>query len=186
VNGITDLVNSLTASFGVQLAPWFFPAMLVMIGVMAYPSIAKTEKGRKARRLIENYGTTSGPERDARRAQILALLEGDGPGLQMVLEKAEEAGWTPLADACRERLQKLGGVEYAEVQKAMAARKKPMLLDAELAAIERFVENGLWVRAEERLAAALLEWPEEPQLLALQDQVSRREGARPTPRSDDE
>lgn len=177
MGGITDVINSLASSFGFQVAPWFFPAMLVVVGVVVYPSIAKTEKGRKARRLIENYGTTSGVQRDELRARIMVLVKGDGPGLQMVLEKAEESGWTFLADEARIELQKVGGVEFAVVQKAMAAKKKPMLLDGELAAIERFIENALWVRAEERVAAALAEWPDEPQLVALQGLITRREGA---------
>lgn len=184
MGGITDVINSLASSFGFQVAPWFFPAMLVAVGVMVYPSIAKTEKGRKARRLIENFGATAGPERDALRARIMALVKGDGPGLQMVLEKADASGWTLLADEARAALQALGGVEFAEVQKALAAKKKPMLLDGELAAIERYVENGLWVRAEERVAAALAEWPDEPELLALHGQIVRREGGTGAPKTD--
>jgi hypothetical protein len=184
MGGITDLINSLASSFGFQVAPWFFPAMLVAVGVMVYPSIAKTEKGRKARRLIENYGTTSGVQRDELRARILSLVKGDGPGLQMVLEKAEASSWTKLADDARAELQNVGGAEFVEVQKAMAAKKKPMLLDAEFGALERFIENGLWVRAEERVTAALAEWPDEPQLLALQAQIARREGATGAPKTD--
>lgn len=177
---LAEALDGFLATLGIELAPWVVPVVGVVLLVSLLPLLRRTHRMGKARKVLARAAVASAAERREMEREALALV-GDHPlGLLVVAEETARRGRYRVAREALERLRATGrrplDVRRLEAQLDGTG---PATVEEAALAVERFLQEGLLERAEQRLDAARHRWPHESRLLQLQRQLEARRRAPP-------
>ncbi len=172
-DGFLLLWERLLLGVGITPQPWMLPALLLLLGAVSWPWVRRTQRIGRARKALARADRAHGEERRQHQQAALDLV-GDHPmGLVGVVEEALRRHQSPLAADALERLQATGK-ERVHVKRleARVYGPPPVSIEAELAAVERLLVEGMVAQACGRLARARRRWPDEPRLLELGERAA--------------
>ena len=161
VGGITDALNSLMASAGVSVQPWFFPAIMMLIFTALIPHIRQNQRTQKAREQIRKWAENGGANSSAFQDEILDLAQGHATTLLVIGTEAHKRGVKTLAQRALHQLEQTGKHRNdARKLRAKLTGPPPLHPEAEIAAIEILIDQGLVEMARNRIEQARINWPE--------------------------
>ena len=170
MGGILESLGSLLAAAGLDLPPWGFPALALVVMLVLLPRIIGNMETGRARRLVQRSRGVDGEERVRMEAQALEVA-GDRPmSLVAVAEEAIRIRRTPLAQRAVARLAETGGAKDHLKRLKKSLRKDEKVPASPVAAalvIERLLEGGALEEAARRLGRFERKWPDDPDLLTV-------------------
>jgi hypothetical protein len=166
MQGIGDIFNVLF-----MFLPWWALAIIaVVIGALALPGWLKNTRLKPiSSRVREMAMADTAAERDVLKDQVLQTADDDGDLLAWVVMQAEKRKQRPLWEEALTRLRALP--KFRDEARRLEKRWNKDIPPArhpieEAAAIEGFIEDGLLVKARDRLDLALVRFPDDPDLQA--------------------
>ena len=165
-------IEEILLDYGIHVPPWIGLALAVGLIVVFLPNIIKNAKVDKARRDMLRLQDLSPEERERERQRILDMANDNPVGLVAIADEALRKQQTVIARGAVERLRRTGK-RPADLQRLERALDgdKPRHLLKEVIAIEHLLKAGAREAAAARLAAALVIWPEAPELRELRETV---------------
>jgi hypothetical protein len=175
--GIGDIV-SILQSF---LPPWALAVIAVVALAVGGPAWFDNVRGKQIRGRIRKMLRADGPDARAAYAHEALELAGERPRrLVTLIREAHKYQLNELRDRALERLRE-GGASPADVEvldKLVRPESKaaPTSLEA-VVRVEKLLDAGLVVGAQEQLDAAMERFPEDPELRQLRSRLEavRRE-----------
>ncbi len=169
--GIGDIVGILQSA----LPPWAMAWIAVVIVLWGGPAWFDNVRGKQIRGRIRKMLRADGP--DARRAyaeEALVLAGERARRLVTLIREAHKYQLHDLRDRAMERLRESGGspadVEVLDKLVLPESKAAPTSLEA-VVRVEKLLDAGLVVGAEEQLVAALERFPRDPELQRLRSRV---------------
>ena len=165
-------IEEILLDYGIHVPPWIGLAIAFGLIVLFLPNIIKNAKVDKARRDMTRLQDLSPEDRDRERERILDMANDNPVGLVAIADEALRKQQTAIARGAVERLRRTGK-RAADLQRLDRALDgdKPRHLLKEVIAIEHLLKAGAREAAAARLAAALLIWPDAPELRELRETV---------------
>jgi hypothetical protein len=165
-------IEEILLDYGIHIPPWAGAALALFLIVVFLPNIIKNAKVDKARRDMTRLQDLSPEERDRQREQILDMANDNPVGLVAIADEALRKHQTVLARGAVERLRRTGKrPDDVRRLERLLEGEKPRHLLKEVIAIEHLLQGGARDAAATRLAAALLIWPDAPELRELRESV---------------
>ncbi len=163
LGGITDAINSLLGSAGIEVQPWFFPAILLLGFSALVPHIRQNQRTQQAREKIREVAEDGGAANDQLHEQILTLAHGHPTTLLVITTEAQKRGLLVLAKRAFTLLEQTGK-HRPDVRRLrnLLMGPPPLHPEAENAAIEKLLDQGLIGMARTRLDRARTNWPHHP------------------------
>jgi len=160
LGGITDALDSLLATAGIAVEPWFFPLILMVVFAALVPHIRQNQRTQRARIAIREGVENGGAGTDAFQKHIIELANGHATTLLVITTEAQKRGLKGLARKSLRLLEQTGKHRNdARKIRVELEGRPPLHPEAENAAIEELVEQGLFRAAKARLEKAQLNWP---------------------------
>ena len=174
--GLTDALDSLLASAGVNLPPWAVPAVFVGLFIALLPHIRQNQRTSKVRVLIRERSESGGSGTEEFHQELFKLANGHAVTLNVLANEAQKYGFLDLAKKALVELTAAGGhpSDLHRLHRALYG-PPPVHPASEYAAIESLLNQGLSALAEKRIDAALHHWPGDHQLLQLRSRVHAEE-----------
>jgi len=169
--GIGDIVGILQQ----LLPPWALAILAVVVAIVGGPAWFDNVRGKQIRGQIRKLLRAEDAEARARHGEQALALAAERPRRLVVLvREAHKYQLTDLRDRALQRLRE-GGRAQADVEvleRLVRPENKaaPTPLES-VVRVEKLLDTGLVVGAEEQLAAALERFPRDPELLALRARV---------------
>ncbi len=175
MGGILESLGSLLAAAGIDVPPWGFPVLALVVMLVLLPRIIANMETGRARRLVQRSRGVEGDERVQMEAKALEVAGARPMSLVAVAEEAIRIRRTPLAQRAVARLAETGGAELHLKRLKKTLRKDEKVPAGPVAAalvIERLLEGGAVEEAARRLRRFERKWPEHPDLLAAVERLS--------------
>lgn len=165
-------IEEILLDYGIHVPRWAGLALALFLIAVFLPNIIKNAKVQRARSDMTRLQDLTPEERDRERQRILDMANDNPVGLVAIADEALRKHQTAIARGALERLRQTGKRE-ADVRRLERALEgdKPRHLLKEVIAIEHLLKAGAREAAATRLAAALLIWPEAPELRELRESV---------------
>ncbi len=172
-DAFSQIIRMAFDAVGIEPRPWMAVMAFLIGGVLLYPSLRDNARTARARKLLPTLIELEPDERTARAETIIELVEGNAQGLVSIADKALEHGHRPIAVRAYESLRQTKGAPRADLVRLDEALfgAAPRHPEAEAAAVERLVEAGALLRAEQRMRRARAWFPQDPALAALDQQL---------------
>lgn len=176
VGGLTEAIDSLLGSAGLTLPPWAIPAVLVVAFGFLLPHIRQNQRTHRARVRIREWSEHGGGSPLEFHDEIIALANGHSVTLSVIAHEAQKYGFLALAKRAYQELTSVGAdpTELHKLHRALYG-PPPVHPEAEYAAIELHIEQGLLQLAANRIDSALTHWPGDARLLAYAEQLAAEE-----------
>lgn len=176
MGGILDSLGSLLAAAGIDLPPWGFPALAMVVMVVLLPRIIANMETGRARRLVQRSRGADGEDRRRMEQEALSVAGARPMSLVAVAEEAIRARRGPLAEQAVARLAETGKETEHLKRLRKELRKAEKLPASPVAAalvIERLVEGGAFDEAGRRLRRYRKKWPAHADLEAAADHLRK-------------
>jgi hypothetical protein len=172
LGSLATAIEEILLDYGIHVPPWIGLAIAFGLIVLFLPNIIKNAKVDKARRDMTRLQDLSPEDRDRERERILDMANDNPVGLVAIADEALRKHQTAIARGAVDRLRRTGK-RPADLQRLERALDgdKPRHLLKEVIAIEHLSKAGAREAAAARLAAALLIWPDAPELRELRETV---------------
>lgn len=164
---LTGMLDTVFQVLGVQLPSWGGTVILLALLAMLGPFFYRNSRTKKARKRLQSLSLEGGQARLDGEQEVLDLVRGHAFGLVVVVEEAHKRGMRRLANRALEELGNSGKHRSEFKRLTREFGEKPTTPAVEAIAVERLLEAGLRVKAQERLDKALGKFPGHPELLAL-------------------
>lgn len=173
VGGILDALVNLLEAVGVDVQPWTLSAVALGLLVLLLPLIIKNLNTGSARTALKRARVLEGEDRVREEMRALDLVGEHPMGLVAVADEALRGGRKKVAREAVARLERTGKARdhLRRLRSALDPDDLPKTLDAAVLMVERLVESGLLVRAEERLAACERKFGSHPDFSALRSRL---------------
>lgn len=168
MGGLGQLVSALIGATEGIVPHWVWPVALVLLLVIAAPSMRRNAQTDAARRRFRLAGRLLGAAREAEEDAAFASLAHNREGLVVLADLALAEGRRRIVPLALARLRELGGreAEVRRIERELHGPQPATALEAVLT-VERFAAQGLHAEAERRLQTALRRWPDDPDLRAV-------------------
>lgn len=169
MGGILDSLGSLLAAAGIDVPPWGFPALALVLMVLLLPRIIANMETGRARRLVQRSRGVEGEDRVRMEEEALEVAGERPMSLVAVAEEAIRIRRTPLAERAVARLALTGGAKGHLKRLKKTLRKDDKVPASPVAAalvVERLIEGGALDEAARRLDRFDRRWPDHPDLAA--------------------
>lgn len=174
MNAIARVFSQVFSALGVHPPAWALPLVFGVIVALLWPTIQRNQSTGKARGLFRQSLREQGEERERLQREALELIKGNPNGFVAITEEALAKGDKPFAKQALEGLKTTGKMPHKVRRFTIEIEgEKPKIPEAEVLAVTRFLDEGLLGKAALRLAPALEEWPEHPELLDLKARLDR-------------
>jgi hypothetical protein len=172
IGALETAIQEILRDYGIRVPHWAWSAMALFLIVAFLPNIIKNAKVDKARRDMTRLQDLSPEDRERERERILDMANDNPVGLVAIADEALRKQQAAIARGAVERLRRTGK-RAADVQRLERALEgdKPRHLLKEVIAIEHLLQAGAREAAAARVAAALLIWPDAPELRELRETV---------------
>ena len=161
--GITDAINSLLATAGISLQPWAFPLLLALGFVALFPHIRQNQRTQQAREAIRKGVEDGGASSEAFQDRVIGLANGHATTLLVIASEAQKRGVKALALRALRLLEQTGKYRLdARKLRTEILGPPPAHPEAELAALEKLIAQGMHETAVARLERAKSFWPDDP------------------------
>ena len=162
--GITDALNSLLGTAGISLQPWVFPLIFAMAFLALFPHIRQNQRTQEARETIRKAAEDGGANSTEFQDRVIALAHGHATTLLVIASEAHKRGVKTLALRALHLLDETGKYRVdARKLRMNLLGPPPVHPEAEMAAIENLIDQGLYISAKERLERAKRFWPKASQ-----------------------
>ncbi|MAY81001.1 MAG: hypothetical protein CL930_09485 [Deltaproteobacteria bacterium] len=174
--GMTEALDSLIGSAGLQIEPWTIPAVLVVGFLFLLPQIKQNQRTNLARQRIRELAHDGGANSDKEHAALLALSKNHPITLVVIADEAHRRGMLSLTKKATFALEQTGK-RTSDVHRLRLLLNGPAPThpESEIAIIEKLVSQGLIPLAQNRLERALQYWPSNTRLHELSDQMAIEE-----------
>ena len=161
LGGMTDAINALFASAGVAVPVWFFPVLLSIGFAYLLPHIRQNRRTQQAREAIKTGAEEGGSTHPDFRARVLGLAQGHPTTLLVIATEAHKRGLLGLSRDALLALERTGKhkTDCRRLRQQLDG-PPPIHAEAEIAAIEKLVAQGLYGMAQVRIDRGRLHWPE--------------------------
>ena len=172
---MTQMLDQLLAATGLDLPPWAMPLIALSFMALMLPSWRRSHRVGLARKRLQSAAMAGREEREALQAEALGLVAGNPFGLIVVAEECIKRSMKPTA---REAVKQLAATgrrrpDLRRLKKTLDGDRRPVSIEGECAAIERFIGEGMLEVASSRLEEALGRWPGEPRFIQLQSNIAQ-------------
>ncbi len=170
------IFSDLGQALSTLVPPWALPWVLVAIGAAAVPLWLESVRGKQIKGAIRKMVRASDGERPALAERALSLAGASRGRLIGLVQEALRYGQPALAEQGLARLEahprgrQDAAHLRARVEKPGAKFRDPFEASVR---IERLIDEGLRVAAEEQLEEALAHFPRDEELLALRARLSQ-------------
>ena len=163
--GLTEAIDSLLSSAGLSLPPWAIPAVLVLAFGLLLPHIRQNQRTHRARILIRERSEHGGGHPTSFHDELIALANDHAVTLSVIAHEAHKYGFLTLAKRAYQELRRVGAdpTELHKLHRTLYG-PPPVHPEAEYAAIELQLEQGLNELAAKRINSALAHWPHDARL----------------------
>jgi hypothetical protein len=161
LGGMTDAINALFASAGVSVPVWFFPALLGIGFAYLLPHIRQNRRTQQAREAIKTGAEEGGSAHPDFSKSVLSLAQGHPTTLLVIATEAHKRGLLGLSRDALMALESTG--KYKGDCRRLRQQldgPPPIHAEAEIAAIEKLVAQGLYGMAQVRIDRGRLHWPD--------------------------
>ena len=174
--GLTEAIDSLMGSLGLTVQPWFFPLLLGVGFLLLLPQIRQNQRTQRAREAIRQATASGGAASADLHDTVFGLASGHPTTLLVICTEAHSRGLLKLAAAALQRLEatKKYRVEALSLRQKLAG-PPPLHPEAEAAALEALLDQGLYGLARNRLDRARRDWPDHPKWDFLASQIPTEE-----------
>ena len=171
--GISQIVNDLALSLGIELPPWSGAAAALLIFAFCFPIFLRNARAARAKKMLKRSDLSSGAEREVFEKKAIDLVGTNPHGLLTLADTAQKLNRYTLANELLNRLPKTKKLnrEARRLRNKMTPRGE-LTIDSAAFAIENLLQEGLYDAANDRLDKALLRWPNERLLLDLKSKIA--------------
>ena len=176
LGGITDALDSLLASAGISVEPWFFPLILLCVFASLVPHIRQNQRTQRARIAIREAVENGGAGTDAFQNQIIELANGHPTTLLVITTEAQKRGLNGLAKRALRMLEHTG--KHRNDSRKLRVEldgPPPLHPEAEKAAIEQLIDQRLFPAAKARLQKAQSNWPNNSEWSLWEERIRTEE-----------
>ena len=172
--GLTQVIGDLLSIFGIQLPPWGGLVMALIVAVVFIPFFVRSHRASLSRKKLKLSGFENRDKRIRMEGEAVDMVRDNPDALIALAEEGMRLGRYPFVRKVLALLPE-EKKKYGKIVKQLTQKMEPredLTPDSAVIAIERLQSEGMAEAAEVRLGRALLRWPNDPQLLALQKSFS--------------